>query len=263
MNEHAESNSLFVVIGLGSVSMDQWDGRLARRWRLEKGRDARSTNPIKHRETQREKKMEQPAMAKTKRIVLGISGASGAVYAQRLLRVLVAGGHEVHLTATNPGQRLLHDELGLDRLDVATLAGLAEGETPESCGVFAHPCKDIGSVIASGSFLHDGMVVIPCSGNTLGSIAQGLGENLLTRAAQVTLKERRPLVLVHRETPLSLIDLENMRRLTQAGAIVCPANPGFYLAPESIEDLVDFVVGKVLDLLHIEHGLATRWEQKV
>jgi len=199
-------------------------------------------------------------MPKPKRIVLGISGASGAIYAQRLLRVLVAGGHEVHLTATAPGQRLLHDELGMERLDVAALAGLAEGESPESCSVYTHHCKDIGSTIASGSFLHDGMVVVPCSGNTLGAIAQGLGDNLLTRAAQVTLKERRPLVLVHRETPLSLIDIENMRRLTQAGAIVCPANPGFYLLPDSIADLVDFVVGKVLDLLHIEHGLTTRWD---
>lgn len=202
-------------------------------------------------------------MDQRKRIVVGISGASGALYAQRLVRVLVAGGHEVHITATGPGQRLLHDELGMERLDVAALAGLADGEDPESRGVFNHSWKDVGAVIASGSFLHDGMAIVPCSSNTLGAIANGIGDNLLTRAAQVTLKERRRLVLVHRETPLGMIDIENMRRVTEAGAIVCPANPGFYLLPRSIDDLVDFVVGKVLDLLSVPHGLDVRWEERV
>lgn len=199
-------------------------------------------------------------MTDRKRIVVGITGASGAVYAQRLVRVLVAGGHEVHLTATGPGQRLLHDELGMERLDVAALAGLADDEDAASCGVFAHSWRDVGAVIASGSFLHDGMVVIPCSSNTLGAIAHGAGDNLLTRAAQVTLKERRRLVLVHRESPLGMIDIESMRRVTEAGAIVCPANPGFYLMPTTIEEIVDFVVGKALDLLGVEHGLKVRWD---
>lgn len=202
-------------------------------------------------------------MADSKRIVVGISGASGALYAQRLIRVLVGGGHEVHVTATGPGQRLLHDELGMERMDVAQLAGLADGEDPESCGVYRHHWKDVGAVIASGSFLHDGMVVIPCSSNTLGMLASGVGDNLLTRAAHVTLKERRRLVLVHREMPLGMIDIENMRRITEAGAIVCPANPGFYLLPKSVDDLVDFVVGKALDLLGVEHGLDVRWEDQL
>jgi 4-hydroxy-3-polyprenylbenzoate decarboxylase len=103
------------------------------------------------------------------------------------------------------------------------------------------------------------MAVLPCSSTTLGAIASGSGSNLLCRAAMVTLKERRPLIVCHRETPLSLIDIENMRTLTLAGAVVCPTNPGLYLLPKSVEDLVDFIAGKVLDLLGVEHGLETRW----
>jgi 4-hydroxy-3-polyprenylbenzoate decarboxylase len=104
------------------------------------------------------------------------------------------------------------------------------------------------------------MVVMPCSSASLGAIATGSGSNLLTRAAMVTLKERRPLIVCHRETPLSLIDIENMRTLTLAGAVVCPTNPGFYLNPRGVADMVDFMVGKVLDLLKVEHALNTRWE---
>ncbi|RMH26171.1 MAG: UbiX family flavin prenyltransferase [Planctomycetota bacterium] len=195
----------------------------------------------------------------TSRIVVGISGASGALYARGLVRALVGLGREVHLTASAPGLRLLHDELGMEGLDAGALAGLPEGADPRDHGVFVHPWRDIGASIASGSFLHDGMAVIPCSGNTLGAIAAGLGENLLTRAAQVCLKERRPLVLVHRESPLTLIDIENMRRVTEAGAIVAPANPGLYFLPTTVEEIVDFVVAKTLDLLRIEHDLAPRW----
>ena len=115
-------------------------------------------------------------------------------------------------------------------------------------------------MIASGSFLHDGMALIPCSSTSLGAVATGAGSNLLCRAAMVTLKERRPLIVCHRESPLNLIDIENMRTLTLAGAIVCPTNPGFYLLPRSVEDIVDFTVGKVLDLLGVEHGLDVRWK---
>jgi 4-hydroxy-3-polyprenylbenzoate decarboxylase len=106
------------------------------------------------------------------------------------------------------------------------------------------------------------MVVIPCSSTSLGAIATGSGSNLLTRAAMVTLKERRPLIVCHRETPLNLIDIENMRTLTLAGAIICPTNPGFYLGPRTVAELVDFMVGKVLDLLRVEHELKTRWEDE-
>lgn len=123
-----------------------------------------------------------------------------------------------------------------------------------------HPNKDVGAVIASGSFIHHGMVVVPCSSTSLGAIATGSGSNLLTRAAMVTLKERRPLIICHRETPLSLIDIENMRTLALAGAINCPTNPGLYLRPQSVQEIIDFIAGKLLDLLQVPHELKTRWE---
>jgi 4-hydroxy-3-polyprenylbenzoate decarboxylase len=119
--------------------------------------------------------------------------------------------------------------------------------------------RDVGAVLASGSFLTDGMIICPCSSNTLGAVAAGLGDNLITRAAHVTLKEGRRLVLVPREMPVSAIDLRNMLRLSRAGAIICPASPGFYMNPQSIDDLVDFVAGRVLDLVNIPHNLQTRW----
>jgi 4-hydroxy-3-polyprenylbenzoate decarboxylase len=191
--------------------------------------------------------------------VLGISGASGAGYALRTLEQLLLAGAEVHLVVTDYGRRLLFDEARVTHVDFATLCPtIASAEAAQR--LIIHPNKDVGAVIASGSFRHDGMVVVPCSSTSLGAIATGSGSNLLTRAAMVTLKERRPLVLCHRETPLSLIDLENMRQVTLAGAIVCPTNPGFYLHPQTVEDLVDFMVGKVLDLLHVEHSLDTRYE---
>ena len=205
---------------------------------------------------------------RTRRFVLGITGASGAAYALRVLEQLLLGGHEVHLVASDYGRRLLFEEAGVRRLVLEELApGLVTGG-PEAARaglegrLVVHPHQDVGAVIASGSFLHDGMAVVPCSSTTLGAIASAAGSNLLVRAALVTLKERRPLVLVHRETPLSLIDIENYRTLTLAGAIVCPANPGFYLNPRRVEDLVDFMAGKVLDLLKVEHGLNTRWGEQ-
>ncbi len=216
----------------------------------------------------------EPSSA-TGRFVLGITGASGAAYALRLLEVLLRGGHEVHLVVSDYGRRLLADEAGVRTI---TLEGLlpdiasSTGDDPRgqcdrgrdvgtlSGRLVVHPNRDVGAVIASGSFLHRGMVILPCSSASLGAIASGSGSNLLTRAAMVCLKERRPLILCHRETPLSLIDIENMRTLTLAGATVCPTNPGFYLHPRRVEDLVDFIVGKTLDLLGVEHGLKTRWE---
>ncbi len=194
-------------------------------------------------------------MERTGRIVLGISGASGAAYALRLLSLLLARDYEVHLVVSEHGRRLLGDEAGISRVAREALAPDVAGGS-----LVVHPNRDVGAVIASGSFLHDGMVVLPCSSTSLGAIATGAGSNLLTRAAMVTLKERRRLIVCHRETPLSLIDIENMRAIALAGGIVCPTNPGFYLGPGRIEDLIDFMVGKVLDLLGIEHALATRWE---
>jgi len=198
-----------------------------------------------------------------KRIVVGISGASGALYAQRLVSALIALGHEAHITVTDAGKRLLFDELGIRfPQEAATLCGLAGDIPPAELtahGVYLHPIKDIGADIASGSFLHDGMVVMPASSHTLNAIAAGLGDNLLCRAAAVTLKERRRLVVCHRESPLTLMDIRAMETLTLAGAVVAPTNPGFYLGPENVGDLVDFVVAKSLDLLGVEHSISARW----
>jgi flavin prenyltransferase len=195
-----------------------------------------------------------------KRIVIGIGGASGALYALRTVRLLVESGVEVHMVVSALGQRLLHDELGLDTNDLApfkepiTPAGKATGS------IVLHNHRDVGATIASGSFRHDGMAVVPCSSNTMACIAHGMGDNLVHRAGYVTLKERRKLVLVHRETPLTLIDINNMASLTQAGAIICPANPGFYMKPKTIEDLADHMAARVADLLDVEHALDVRWK---
>ena len=188
-------------------------------------------------------------------MVVGITGASGALYSKRLIGLMVEAGVEVHLVVSPLGQRLLHDELGMEGIDLDVLAGR------EDHGVVLHHYRDVGAPIASGSFEHDGMVVLPCSNHSMAAMANGLCENLLHRAANVTLKERRPLVVVHREMPLGLIEIRNMERLTEAGAVLAPANPGFYMLPQTIDDLVDFVVGKVLDLLKVEHSLHVRWTE--
>ena len=164
-------------------------------------------------------------------------------------------GVETHLVVSPLGQRLLHDELGMEGIDLAALA-----KTDAQPGnVVLHNVRDVGATIASGSFVHDGMVVVPCSSNTLAAIGTGGANNLLHRAAYVTLKERRKLVLVHRETPLTLVDLRNMQSVTEMGGVVMPANPGFYLMPETVDEIVDFVVARSLDLLGVEHGLSRRW----
>lgn len=193
-----------------------------------------------------------------KQIVVGITGASGALYARRTIQLLACAGVHTHLVVSPLGQRLLHDELGMESIDPAALLSppLPRGGVAP---ITLHHYRDVGAPIASGSFPHDGMVVVPCSSNTLSAVATGSQQNLLHRAAAVTLKERRRLVLVHRESPLTLIDIRNMEQATLAGAVICPASPGFYMLPRSIDDLVDFVVGRVLDLLGVEHGLKVRW----
>lgn len=189
----------------------------------------------------------------SKRIVVGVTGASGAMYAQRLIQCLVDAGTEVHLAITPYGRRLFHDELDYSEVNAQTLLGRDNSQ------LIIHPHQDVGSSIASGSMHTDGMIICPCSSNTLGSIAAGLGGNVLTRAAQVTLKERRRLVLVTREMPMGHLDLENALRLSHAGAVICPASPGFYMLPKTLDDVVDFVVGKLLDLVGVPHRLNTRW----
>jgi flavin prenyltransferase len=186
-------------------------------------------------------------------VVLGITGASGAPYAVRLLELLNRTGTPVRLILSGYGLRLLAEESGIDGV-----AALREA-TGDWSRVELYEALDRGATPASGSARSRGMVICPCSMGTLASIAAGTSRNLVERAADVTLKERRPLVLVPRETPLSLIHLENMTRLARAGATILPAAPGFYHRPQSIGDLVDFVVARVLDHLGVENPLAKRW----
>lgn len=189
-----------------------------------------------------------------KQFVLAITGASGAAYARRLAQCILRSGAHLHLVVTPHGTRVFTDELGLRQLTTEALIG----EPAEH--VTHHRCADIGAAIASGSFRTDGMVICPCSSNTLAAVASGVADNLVTRAAAVTLKERRRLILVAREMPLSHVEISNMLRISEAGGILCPACPGFYMQPQSVDDLVNFVVGRVLDLLGVPHELNVRWE---
>ena len=186
-------------------------------------------------------------------IVLAITGASGAVYSRRLLDCMVECGIEVQLVVSPHGQRLLAEELDIHKTTAEAILGRPSDR------VTLHSYRDVGSVLGSGSYLTGGMVICPCSSNTLAAVAAGLGDNLINRSAAVTLKEGRRLVVVNREMPMSRIELQNALRLNEAGAVICPAAPGFYLKPQSIDDLVDFVVGRVLDLLSIPHSLNIRW----
>ena len=186
-------------------------------------------------------------------LVMGVTGASGAPYARRLAQCFADQDLQLHLIVSPPAQRIMASELGLAEFALETFLGRpAENVT-------VHPSHDVGASIASGSFLTAGMVICPCSSHSLAAIANGLGDNLITRAAMVTLKEGRRLVLVPREMPLSGIQIENMLALSRAGAIICPACPGFYTRPTSLDDLIDFVVGRVLDLFELPHNLDTRW----
>lgn len=181
------------------------------------------------------------------RIVIGITGASGAIYGIRALQVLQKLEVETHLVITDAALETIRLETDFKESDVRHLAT----ET--------HRPSDIASKIASGSYPTDGMLVIPCSMKTLAGIASGYSDNLLLRAADVTIKERRRLVLVVRETPLSLIHIENMATVTRAGAIVLPATPAFYQRPNTVAALVDQVVGKALGILGVEQHLSERW----
>ncbi len=181
--------------------------------------------------------------------IVAITGASGACYGIRLLQLLIEQGLEPYVVVSPAGRQVMGVELGSGELkDHLGNTGYREEDV-----------KDLASPLASGSFQTQGMVIIPCSTGTLGSVAHGISSNLIHRAAEVCLKERRPLILVPRETPLSQITLQNMLTLAQAGAHLVPASPGFYHGPSSIQDLVDFVVGRVLDGMKIPHGLTKRW----
>lgn len=221
-------------------------------------------------------------------LVVAMTGASGSIYAIRLLEVLLVSGHTVHLTISKSAALVLDRELGLhvdlnkfnvsqllpDESELAsdsrlqTLMPDHRASLSDISSVFSdsqrgsivyHHYENFRAGIASGSFLTQGMVICPCSMGTLASIAGGHSDNLIHRAADVHLKERRKLIVVPRETPLSSIQLENMKRLVDAGATVLPAMPGFYHTPRSIQDLIDFVVGRICDHLGIEHKLFRRW----
>lgn len=187
-------------------------------------------------------------------IVLAVTGASGAPYAVRLLEVLARGGAPVWLITSSHGMRLLRDECGIDSLDAlrAATGGDWTSVTP-------FPDDDRGALPASGSRRTRGMVICPCSMGTVAAIAGGTSRSLVERAADVTLKERRRLILVPRETPLSLVHLRNLVAVTEAGALVVPAAPGFYHRPARVADLVDFIVQRVLDQLELDIEIAPRW----
>jgi len=188
-------------------------------------------------------------MAKSpERLIVGITGATGSAYGVRLLRRLrEVGGYETHLVISEAGVLNVHQELGLKRRDVEVLADVV------------HHWRDIGASIASGSFQSSGMVIAPCSMRTLAAVALGLSDNLITRAADVILKERRRLVLLPREAPLNLAHLRNMLSVTEMGGIIFPPVPALYHHPKSIEEMVDHTVSRVLDLFHIDAGPAPRW----
>jgi flavin prenyltransferase len=195
-------------------------------------------------------------------LVLAMTGASGAVYAVRLLEVLLSAGRQAHLSISPSGAAVLQQELqkevALDRFDPRSLLSPAIADKAAN-QIHYHHYQDFFAPIASGSFLTAGMVVCPCSGSTLSGIAHGSSSNLIQRAADVHLKERWPLILVPRETPLSLIHLDNMRAAALAGAVILPAMPGWYHGVQSVADLVDFVVARILDQLRIPHDLIKRW----
>ena len=192
-------------------------------------------------------------------LVLAITGASGSIYGTRLLETLLAAGRRVHLTISPAGAQVLAHELdrrvSLENFDPADLLG----DEPSAGELVYHHHGDFTAGIASGSFLTAGMAICPCSLGTLAAIAGGNSGNLIHRAADVHLKERRRLVLVPRETPLGSIGIENMRSVATAGAVILPASPGFYHQPKTIADLVDFVVGRICDQLGVEVELTRRW----
>ncbi|KQW89883.1 3-octaprenyl-4-hydroxybenzoate carboxy-lyase [Massilia sp. Root418] len=182
------------------------------------------------------------------RLVIAITGATGAVYGVRLLQVLKELAVETHLVVSDAAVLTLHQETGLQRKEVEALADVV------------HKQNNIGAAIASGSFQSDGMVIAPCSMKTLASVAHGLSDNLVARAADVVLKERRRLVLMVRETPFNLAHLRNMTAVTEMGGIIFPPLPSFYHQPQTIAEMVDHTVARVIDLFGIAHQLAPRWD---
>jgi len=201
-----------------------------------------------------------------KKIVVAISGASGSIYGIRLLKALLNSSIDVYLVISNTGLKVIEHE-----------TGQSPGTTPESIRTFllqqgisinenAHldifQGDNFFAPVASGSFLHDGMIIAPCSMKTLGAIASGVTDNLISRSADVCLKEKRPLILLTRETPLNRIHLKNMYAAAVAGATIMPPCPGFYFKPETVDDLIDSVVARIMDHVRLNHNLFPRWGEE-
>jgi 4-hydroxy-3-polyprenylbenzoate decarboxylase len=198
----------------------------------------------------------------TRRIAVGVTGASGAIYAVRTIAALLEAGCELEIVFSDYGRRLLMDELGptakIERLQALLVERY--GDAVRHGQYVLHSNRDLGATIASGSHRCDGMVIVPCSMKTLAGVAHGLSRSLIERAADVMLKERRRLVLVPRETPMSLPELRNMVACAEAGAMILPAMPAFYQQPKTIDDLAAFVAGKILNALGFEQQLFPAWK---
>ena len=184
------------------------------------------------------------------KLIVGISGASGVIYGVRFLEILNSKNIETHLVLTPLAEKVLEQETDFNKQKIIELA------------TYHYQISDLTAPISSGSFLIQGMIIIPCSMKTLAGIACGYSDNLLLRAADVTLKEKRPLIIVPRETPLRKVHLENMLKLANEGATILPAMPGFYYNPKTLDDAINHIVGKVLDILKIEHNLYQRWSEE-
>ena len=192
-----------------------------------------------------------------KRLIVAITGASGVIYSIRLLETLAQLDYEIHLTISESGVRTLWEEMQIQvDLNNFQVASLLQRDCDQ---IVYHHQSDISAAIASGSFQTEGMIIVPCSMGTLGSVATGISRNLVQRAADVCIKERRKLVLAVRETPLNTIHLENMLKLSQTGAVILPAAPGFYHLPKTLDDQVNFIVTKLLDQFGVSTNLIKRW----
>lgn len=202
-------------------------------------------------------------MVESKRWIVGITGASGAIYGIRLIDELLAGSFEVHLVISEAGWRVLKEELQWKASHRKASLQKKFGSAIDSGRLIYYPNGDIGAAIASGSFRAEGMIIMPCSMGTAASIAHGVSNNLLTRAADVMLKENRRLLLLPRETPLNSIHLENLLKLSRLGVRIVPAMPAFYFMPQSMDEMISFIVGKVLDNVGLEHQLYRRWGEEL
>jgi len=200
---------------------------------------------------------------KGKTYTVAITGASGSIYGVRVIKALLKANARVMVILSDSGLCVLDHEMGYKKTDsfidflISCGIEIKQGTEPDKLEIFFQ--DEISASPASGSFVHSGMVVVPCSMKTLAGVAAGFADNLITRSADVSLKERRPLILVPRETPYSLIHLENMTKASRAGAVILPPNPSFYTFPKTIEDLVDTIVARILDHLEIPHDLLSRW----